>query len=210
MWMTSVGAPIGPNGQAERKAAGKPYVLTPNLDRLAEQGINFTRGYGCTVCSPAVGHPSKPGFIRGIPLPDRNDPDNAKKAIRKDDITMGDALTKAGYATGYWGKWGYGGSKDMQNPTIDNVQTLPTSHGYKFVVAELHHVRAHTFFPANLLECAYETKASPEYWSSSPTAWQGTEISRAIQITLHFRIILNTPIPAYCDDVYAFALPWIL
>ncbi|MBT4665431.1 MAG: hypothetical protein HOB63_02845, partial [Opitutae bacterium] len=29
---------IGPNGQAERKALGKPYVLTPNLDRLAAAG----------------------------------------------------------------------------------------------------------------------------------------------------------------------------
>ena len=140
---------IGPNGQAERKAAGKPYVLTPNLDRLAEQGINFTRGYGCTVCSPARSS-QQTGFHQGYTFADRNDPDNAKKAIRKDDITMGDALTKAGYATGYWGKWGYGGSKDMQNPTIDNVQTLPTSHGYKFVVAELHHVRAHTFFQPTL------------------------------------------------------------
>ena len=119
---------IGPNGQAERKAAGKPSVLTPNLDRLAEQGINFTRGYGCTVCSPARSS-QQTGFHQGYTFADRNDPDNAKKAIRKDDITMGDALTEAGSATGYWGKWGYGGSKDMQNPTIDNVQTLPTSHG---------------------------------------------------------------------------------
>ena len=84
---------IGPNGQAERKAAGKPYVLTPNLDRLAEQGINFTRGYGCTVCSPARSS-QQTGFHQGYTFADRNDPDNAKKAIRKDDITMGDALTR--------------------------------------------------------------------------------------------------------------------
>ena len=36
---------IGPNGQYERKEKGLPYVLTPNLDKLAEDGINFTRGY---------------------------------------------------------------------------------------------------------------------------------------------------------------------
>ena len=44
---------IGPNGQAARQARGLPFVRTPNLDRLAAQGVNFTRGYGCTVCSPA-------------------------------------------------------------------------------------------------------------------------------------------------------------
>ena len=136
---------IGPNGQSDRKANGQPYVLTPNLDRLAKDGVNFRRGYGCTVCSPARSS-QQTGFHQGYTFADRNDPDNAKKAIRADDVTMGDALSGAGYTTGYWGKWGYGGSKDMQNPTIDNLQTLPTSHGYKFVVAELHHVRALTFF----------------------------------------------------------------
>ena len=140
---------IGPNGQYERKDQGLPCVLTPNLDRLAKAGVNFRRGYGCTVCSPARSS-QQTGFHQGYTFADRNDPDNAKKAIRAEDITMGDALSKAGYATGYWGKWGYGGSKDMQSPTIDNVQTLPTSHGYQFVVAELHHVRAHTFFQPTL------------------------------------------------------------
>ena len=94
---------IGPNGQYERKAKGLPYVLTPNLDRLAEEGINFTRGYGCTVCSPARSS-QQTGFHQGYTFADRNDPNNAKKAIRAEDITMGDALSRAGYATGYWGK----------------------------------------------------------------------------------------------------------
>ena len=44
---------IGPNGQAERKEKGLPYLITPNLDRLAAEGVNFSRSYGCTVCSPA-------------------------------------------------------------------------------------------------------------------------------------------------------------
>ena len=112
---------IGPNGQADRKAQGKPSVLTPNLDRLAAAGVNFRRGYGCTVCSPARSS-QQTGFHQGYTFADRNDPDNAKKAIRREDLTMGDVLSKAGYATGYWGKWGYGGSKDMQNPTLDNIR----------------------------------------------------------------------------------------
>ena len=112
---------IGPNGQADRRALGEPYVMTPNLDRLAAAGINFRRGYGCTVCSPARSS-QQTGFHQGYTFADRNDPDNAKKAIRTDDLTMGDVLSKAGYHTGYWGKWGYGGSKAMQNPTLDNLQ----------------------------------------------------------------------------------------
>ena len=193
---------IGPNGQAERKASGKPYVLTPNLDRLAEQGINFTRGYGCTVCSPARSS-QQTGFHQGYTFADRNDPDNAKKAIRKDDITMGDALTQAGYTTGYWGKWGYGGSRDMQNPTIDNIQTLPTSHGYKFVVAELHHVRAHTFFQPTLWNAPSKgwTPGFMELRSNSMEKYRNKKYSNYPAFQSHPKY----PEPSYCDDVYAFA-----
>ena len=194
---------IGPNGQAERKAEGKPYVLTPNLDRLAEQGINFTRGYGCTVCSPARSS-QQTGFHQGYTFADRNDPDNAKKAIRKDDITMGDALAQAGYTTGYWGKWGYGGSKDMQNPTIDNVQTLPTSHGYKFVVAELHHVRAHTFFQPTLWNAPSKRRLAGglELKANSMVKYRNQKSYSNYPASQNHP---DYPKVAYCDDVYAFA-----
>ena len=144
---------IGPNGQAERKAKGLPYVRTPNIDRLAAQGVNFRRGYACHVCSPSRAS-QQCGFHQGHTFADRNDPDNARKAMRADDVLIGDALSLAGYETAYQGKWGFGGSKDQKAPVIDNVQTLPTSHGYKHVLAELHHVRAHTFFSADSLACA--------------------------------------------------------
>ena len=194
---------IGPNGQAERKAAGKPHVLTPNLDRLSEQGINFTRGYGCTVCSPARSS-QQTGFHQGYTFADRNDPDNAKKAIRKDDITMGDALAQAGYTTGYWGKWGYGGSRDMQNPTIDNVQTLPTSHGYKFVVAELHHVRAHTFFQPTLWNAPSKRRLAGglELKANSMVKYRNQKSYSNYPASQNHP---GYPKVAYCDDVYAFA-----
>ena len=193
---------IGPNGQYERKEKGLPYVLTPNLDKLAEEGINFTRGYGCTVCSPARSS-QQTGFHQGYTFADRNDPDNAKKAIRAEDITMGDALSRAGYATGYWGKWGYGGSKDMENPTIDNIQTLPTSHGYKFVVAELHHVRAHTFFQPSLWN-APSKGWTPGFMELKPNS---VELYRNKKYPNYpaFQNHPKYPNPAYCDDVYAFA-----
>lgn len=194
---------IAPNGQAERKAKGLPHLITPNLDRLAAAGVNFRRSYGCTVCSPARSS-QQTGFHQGHTFADRNDPNNAKKAIRAEDLTMGDMLSKAGYTTGYWGKWGYGGSKSQPNPTIDNIQTLPTSHGYQHVVAELHHVRAHTFF-------------QPTLWNApaAPGAVGGLELKpNSMQPYLGNQKYPNQPAlqnhpdypkTAYCDDVYAFA-----
>ncbi|MEM9643504.1 MAG: sulfatase-like hydrolase/transferase [Planctomycetota bacterium] len=194
---------IGPNGQAARRASGLPSVRTPNIDELARRGVNFTRGYGCHVCSPARSS-QQSGFHQGHTFADRNDPDNAKKAMRADDVLMGDALAAAGYTTGYWGKWGYGGSKDLQHPVIENVQTLPTSHGYQYVLAELHHVRAHTFF-------------QPTLWRApaSPGAIGGLElVANSIGHPNHgseypdhpaLQNHPDYPATAYCDDSYAFA-----
>ncbi len=194
---------IGPNGQAERKANNQPYVRTPCLDQLAAQGINFTRGYGCHVCSPARSS-QQSGFHQGHTFADRNDPNNAKKAMRADDILMGDALSAAGYVTGYWGKWGYGGSKDRIDPVIENVQTLPTSHGYQYVLAELHHVRAHTFFQPTL----WNAPASPgavggiELIRNSMDRYQNNaNYPNAPALQNH----ADYPKTAYCDDAYAFA-----
>lgn len=194
---------IGPNGQAARRAAGRPSVLTPNLDRLAAEGVNFTRGYGCTVCSPARSS-LQTGFHQGHTFADRNDPNNAKKAIRKDDVCIGDVLSEAGYTTGYWGKWGYGGSKDQANPVIENVQTLPTSHGFHNVLAELHHVRAHTFYQPTL----WKAPATPgaigglELVPNSITRYRNSEEypqTPALQNHAAY------PKTAYCDDSYALA-----
>ncbi|MFP6764385.1 MAG: sulfatase-like hydrolase/transferase, partial [Planctomycetaceae bacterium] len=185
------------------KARHLPYVRTPHIDRLVAQGVNFTRGYGCHVCSPARSS-LQSGFHQGHTFADRNDPDNAKKAMRADEVLIGDALSAAGYATGYWGKWGYGGSRDRIRPVIENVQTLPTSHGYRHVLAELHHVRAHTFF-------------QPTLWSApaNPDAVGGLELipnsmdryrnSRAWPVAPALQNHADYPETAYCDDSYAFA-----
>ena len=194
---------IGPNGQADRRAKGLPSVKTPNLDRLAKAGVNFTRGYGCFVCSPARSS-QQTGFHQGHTFADRNDPDNAKKAIRTDDITMGDALAAAGYVTGYWGKWGYGGSKALDNPVVENVQTLPTSHGYQHVLTELHHVRAHTFFQPTLWQAPAKVaaKGGIELTPNRLTRYQNNP---AYSNSPANQDHPDYPQTAYCDDSYAFA-----
>jgi arylsulfatase A-like enzyme len=194
---------IGPNGQAERKTKGLPYVRTPNLDRLAAAGVNFSRGYGCPVCSPSRAS-QQTGFHQGHTFADRNDPDNARKAMRADDVTMGDVLSAAGYATGYWGKWGFGGSKSQTDPVIQNVQTLPTSHGYKFVLAELHHVRAHTFFQPTLWSApaAKEAIGGLELIPNSMARYRNDDHYPA---TPALQNHADYPATGYCDDAYAFA-----
>ncbi len=194
---------IGPNAQAARKARNLPSVRTPNLDALAKQGVNFSRGYGCHVCSPARSS-QQSGFHQGHTFADRNDPDNAKKAMRSDDVLIGDALSAAGYVTGYWGKWGYGGSESPKNPVIENIQTLPTSHGYQFVLAELHHVRAHTFFQPTLWSAPADAGSIGGLELVPNSMARYKQPSGYPEMPASQNHVLY-PETAYCDDSYAFA-----
>jgi len=84
---------------------GSKTILTPNLDKLAQEGIRFTNAYsGDTVCASArstlmtgthKGHTPVRGNSGGIPL-------------FPEDVTVAEVLKKAGYVTGGFGKWGLG------------------------------------------------------------------------------------------------------
>jgi arylsulfatase A-like enzyme len=79
---------------------GDPLVRTPNLDRLAEEGIRFDRCYtNNPVCSPARAtlltgrYPHQTGLIQNNLL------------LPASERTLAECLGDAGYATGYIGKW---------------------------------------------------------------------------------------------------------
>ena len=84
---------------------GSKTIQTPNLDRMAREGLRFTDCYsGDTVCASArstlmtgthKGHTPVRGNSGGIPL-------------FPDDVTVAEVLKKAGYVTGGFGKWGLG------------------------------------------------------------------------------------------------------
>lgn len=95
---------------------GSDFYETPNLDALADRGVKLTQAYSaCTVCSPTRGalmtgySPARSNltdFIAGqnrkyakMKIPDWN------KGLKKDYITIAEALKAGGYRTGQIGKW---------------------------------------------------------------------------------------------------------
>ncbi len=82
---------------------GHPVLKTPTLDKMAAAGLRFDRFYAAApVCSPTRGsvltgrHPNRFGCFKwGYPL-------------RPQEVTVAEALKKAGYATGHFGKWHVG------------------------------------------------------------------------------------------------------
>jgi arylsulfatase A-like enzyme len=79
---------------------GDPNVKTPNIDRLAKQGANFQRAYATNpVCSPAKAtmqtgrYPHQTGVVTNeVYLPQSDD-------------SLANSFARAGYATGFIGKW---------------------------------------------------------------------------------------------------------
>jgi arylsulfatase A-like enzyme len=87
--------------------AGDPNAHTPAIDRFARESVNFEKALaGCSVCCPARAslvtgqYPLMHGvYINDVPL-------------RPKGVTLGEAFRKAGYRTGYIGKWHLYGSPD--------------------------------------------------------------------------------------------------
>ncbi|QNL48196.1 arylsulfatase [Olivibacter sp. SDN3] len=122
---------------------GQQFILTPNIDRLAAEGIRFNQFYaGTTVCAPSrsalmSGQHTGHTFIRGnlgvepegqYPIPDSL-------------FTMAEALKQAGYTTGAFGKWGLGPVNSEGDP---NRQGFDHFYGYNCQSL------AHRYYPTHL------------------------------------------------------------
>jgi len=122
-------------GRADLGVYGQKVVPTPNIDRLAAQGMRFTNAYsGCSVCAP-----SRSVLMTGLHMghtPVRTNPGGV--SIRAEDVTVVQRLKALGYAAGGFGKWGLG---DVGTPGV------PEKHGFDVFFGYYHQVHAHYYFP---------------------------------------------------------------
>src|SRR6185369_349656 len=100
-------------GYGDLGCYGQKKITTPNIDKLAADGIRFTQCYaGTTVCAPSrsclmTGQHSGHTRIRG----------NDAYPLLAEDITVAEVLKKSGYSTGLIGKWGLGLQQTTGTPT---------------------------------------------------------------------------------------------
>ncbi|TWT93906.1 sulfatase-like hydrolase/transferase [Stieleria varia] len=131
-------------GYFEPGFMGGPDIQTPNLDRMAAEGMRFNNLFaGSSVCAPTrccfltgkhSGHTSVRSNGGGTPL-------------RADEPTIASMLKPLGYSTGGFGKWGTGG-RDSTG--------VPEKHGFDVFLGYYDQVHAHSYYPPYLIRNSEE------------------------------------------------------
>lgn len=113
-------------GYSDPSCYGGDYVPTPNIDRLAGEGIRFTQFYtSCPISSPSrVGlttgmYPTRWGITTFLQDRVGNAANEQNDFLSARAPSMARTLKACGYATGHFGKWHMGGGRDVKNaPSI--------------------------------------------------------------------------------------------
>ena len=105
---------------------GNPDVHTPNIDRLASEGVLFRR----TLANTPVCCPARANILTGT-YASRNGMVANDLRLRESEITLGNLFSQAGYRTGYIGKWHLDGG-----PRVPGfVPPGPRRHGFQYWAA---------------------------------------------------------------------------
>ena len=126
-------------GYGDLGSYGQKFFRTPNLDRMAQEGLRFTEFYASApVCAPSraslmTGLHQGHAFIRG-----NTDVNNQRVSLRPQDVTVAEVLKSAGYRTGIIGKWGLG------EPYTTGA---PNRKGFDYWFGYLNQNHAHNYYP---------------------------------------------------------------
>jgi len=129
-------------GWAELGCYGNKFNETPNLDKLARQGMRFTDAYAAApVCSPYRAALMTGLFPARVGITDYLKPNDAKH-LSTDYVTVGELFKQAGYATGIVGKWHLTG---YANHGAEEVG--PQQHGFdETIVSENRGIGGGSYF----------------------------------------------------------------
>ena len=106
-------------GYGDLGAYGATDILTPNIDRLASEGVKLDSFYVSPTCGITRAMLMTGSYASRASL-NRNHTPSAPTGINTNEVTLGDLFRSAGYATGLFGKWHLG----------DHFEFLPQRHGF--------------------------------------------------------------------------------
>ena len=177
---------------------GCAYGVTPNIDRLAQEGMKFTQAYsGSAVCAPSRSV-LMTGQHPGHALRRSNQSKNGLLALPADQLTVARLLQSAGYVTGGFGKWGLG------NPGTTGAAE---KQGFDVFFGYYDQVHAHDYYTDHLVLNGLDVP----YQQSGKKTWDDYSHTRIAAETLRF-IENNKDRPFFCYAAWtpphdAFVIP---
>ncbi len=123
-------------GYGDLGCYGQTLIGTPNIDRLAAEGLRFTQAYaGAPVCAP-----SRAVLMTGLHnghAPARDNVPHYATYLQDRDVTVAEVLKQAGYRTGGVGKWSLGDAGTVGRAT---------NQGFDMWLGYLNQDHAHYYF----------------------------------------------------------------
>ncbi|MGN6435763.1 MAG: arylsulfatase [Agriterribacter sp.] len=162
-------------GIGELGCYGQQKIKTPNIDRIAREGIRFTQHYSSfPVCAPSrcallTGRNAGHSYIRGnYELGGFEDEkEGGQMPLPEGAFTIGHLMKQAGYTTGAIGKWGLG--------MFDNTGN-PNKQGFDYFYGYVCQKQAHNFYPTHLWENGkWDTLNNPFIYVHSPLSADATD-----------------------------------
>ncbi len=160
-------------GYGELGSYGQKKIKTPQLDRMAAEGMRFTQFYaGSTVCAPSrsvlmTGQHMGRTRVRG----NAGGRNMLAQTLRTGDTTVAHVLQRAGYATSLVGKWGLGevGSEGE-----------PTKMGFDTYFGFLNQTHAHNHYPNFLLRDGKKVPLANDLVPVGEAEGAGYSVQRAV------------------------------
>ncbi len=149
---------------AEKGGRKTPRIPTPNLEKMANLGVQLRRHYtAAPVCAPARASLFG-GVHQGHTEVIRN---NSFDAALENSHTLASVLRVAGYATALVGKWGIGGGKESGG-TPDTAAAWPTKRGFDYFFGYHNHLAGHRHYSKE------ESNADPD--TGCNAIWDGDTV----------------------------------
>ncbi len=127
------------NQRAKDKKPGEPWHSTPNIDKLAAEGVQLPQHY----CPAPVCAPSRASLMLGVTQGHANVRNNQFDKALEDNHTVASVLKSAGYATAAFGKWGLQGEKTGEGDWVAH----PQKRGFDYFYGYIAHADGHFHYP---------------------------------------------------------------
>ena len=150
---------------------GQPLEITPNLDRMAHEGVRFEHAFTCQpVCGPARACLQTGKYATEVGCHTNH------RMLPPEETTIANLLSEAGYEVGYLGKWHLASFGPFDGPDNFRTRPVPTERrgGYKdfWLASDTLEYTSHSY-DGHMFDAAMNIRKFPEgrYRADAQTDW---------------------------------------